>query len=91
MFVTSTMTPPSAFHLVPTLHFYRPTMPSIGSNIPSDNNEKENNDKEEGPIWDTIWFIFRLNYVIFKLGCHVCMFSLNVRLSCSLLNMFFFG
>jgi len=49
MFGTSTMTPPFTFHQVPTMHCYRPTMPSMGSDIPSDDNEEENNDDDSSP------------------------------------------
>jgi len=49
MFGTSRMTPPFAFHPTPTMHCYRPTMRSMGSEIPSDDNEEENNDDENPP------------------------------------------
>jgi len=35
MFGTSTMTPPSAFRGLSPMHYYRPTMPSEGSDNPS--------------------------------------------------------
>jgi len=46
MFDTSTMTPPSTFHQVPTMHCYQPTMPLMGYKIPSEDNEEENNDDD---------------------------------------------
>jgi len=49
MFGTSTMTLPFAFHPTPTMHYYRPTMPSMRYDIPSDDNEEENNDNESPP------------------------------------------
>jgi len=49
MFGTSTMAPPSAFHLVLTMHCYRPTMLSMGFDIPFDDNNKENNNDDSSP------------------------------------------
>ena len=49
MFGTSTMTPPSIFHLVFSMQCYRLTMPSYKSGISNQDNQREGNDDDSQP------------------------------------------
>jgi len=70
MFGTSTMIPPSIFWPIPIMHYYRSTMPSLGSNFPSDDN-KENNGDDNLPHIPIFFFLNPANSYFLKLKMYV--------------------